>query len=208
MQPKVFHVINHWRGKWQCCTEFTMLMKFWDTNCTVFPNALSNLTFCKFKTRSNKSVHGNFDLQMKFDSSISFFSFLGAFNCLCMDFKTVSVKTRSHTCRFKSLTSRIGAAVSCMDRMCVMLCFSSSSLSRASVHHKDTKTWILESISVHSQISNLNKKFSAPQKQTCPQRPQTLTPVLNWKKNRKTNVSKTVEQLGQKQETVILLIKF
>lgn len=114
------------------------------------------------------------------------------------------------------LTSRTGAAVSWMDRMWVMLCCINRSLSRASVDRTENHR-ITSIASVWSQISShLTRTSSAQQQTSCSHVsransascPETFALILNWKKNRKTNVSKTDQQLGSKQETVIVLIKF
>lgn len=54
--------------------------------------------------------------------------------------------------QIRQLTSRMGAAVSWMDRMWVMLCCAKSSLSRASVDHKENRE-ISNVLSIQSQIA-------------------------------------------------------
>lgn len=109
----------------------------------------------------------------------------------------------------QALTSRMGAAVSWMDRIWVMLCCASSSLSRASVENHE----ISKSHSIQSQINpwKTQPKFSFFYPTTTNPNPhsnvsqanvalwlKSVGLVLNWKKNRKTNVSKTVQHLGPK----------
>lgn len=103
----------------------------------------------------------------------------------------------------------MGAAVSWIDSMWVMLCCANSSLSRASADHKENKE-ISNIASIQSQVTpcKVQPKLSIFYPTTTPSSNvsqanvalwlKSVALVFNWKKNRKTSVSKTVQQLGPK----------
>lgn len=94
-------------------------------------------------------------------------------------------------------TCSIGVAESWMERICVMLCLASCSRSRASRKRWDESGRSPESV----QTNNFKNATARPPnhtRQTHGQEEKTGFLALNWKKNRKTSVSKTSQHLGSK----------
>lgn len=113
----------------------------------------------------------------------------------------------------------MGAAVSWMDKMWVMLCCANSSLSRASADRKENREIShipLHPITIHNmkvptQIKTFLPNNNPPPLKSSKQMwPYGLKVLLLFWTERKTGKPMFLKQysLGQKQETVIVLIKF